>query len=254
MRKFKESGCLQDESFRKGKLWLITAAGCDGTLTITSKNKPAVAIKFSAGDCAILACEGQVNSIDSTNALIQTLSFQQLCKLQSFIDECQNVPSQPSATALPNYGFWPLSTPVNVNQHHKLELDFNFLSQFSSGMDMGCVTRILRGSEEYSLVRYLLQVSDSINDLDTISARYGLSPSHFRRLMRNALGNGVKAELNKWRLTRALLASFQEEKRLTDTAMNYGYASLSHFSTDVRKLFGLSHREIKQSIINGTIK
>lgn len=254
MEKVTATGWLQDESFRKGKLWLITAVDDDGEMTIAFKNKPTVTISVSAGDCAILACEGRVVSIDCRKVGMQTLSFQQICKLQAFIDECQNVPCQPSASTLPEYGYWPLLCPVSITPENELALDFYFLSQFSSGMEMGSVSRILRNSEEYALVRYLLQVSGSLSDLDAISARYGLSPSHFRRLMRNALGNGVKAELKKWRLTRALLASFQEEKRLTDTAMNYGYASLSHFSTDVRKLFGLSHREIKQSIINETMK
>jgi len=254
MRKVTASGCLQDESIRKGKLWLVTAAGGEGKVNLSFKNTDRITINVTAGDYAILACEGRFHSLDSDNVIMHRLCFQQLCKLQAFIDECLNVPSQPSTTPSAQYGYWPLSTAVTINDQHQLVLDFEFLSQFSSGMEMGNVTRILRKSEEYSLVRYLLQVSDSLNDLDSISARYGLSPSHFRRLMRKALGNGVKAELKKWRLTRALLASFQEEKRLTDTAMNHGYASLSHFSTDVRKLFGLSHREIKQSIINRNIK
>ncbi len=241
-----------NKNYFRAKLWLVEANQRDARVAVSLKNKPPVIFELEKGTSGLLACEGKTEHLYYNGAVLTPLSFQQLCKLQAFIDE--SLCYAQSTAEERSCGFWPLSTPFSVSNDSELTLDFYFLSQFLSGMEMGEVSTILRQSEEYALIRYLLQVSDTQSNLDSISARYGLSPSHFRRLMRNALGNGVKAELKKWRLTRALLASFQDEKRLTDTAMNYGYASLSHFSTEVKKLFGMSHRQIKQSIINESMK
>jgi AraC-like DNA-binding protein len=75
-----------------------------------------------------------------------------------------------------------------------------------------------------------------------LGERYGLSKSHFNRLCREVLGNGVKHELRLWRATEAMLEVFDRREALTAIAYDHGFSSPSHFSREVKELFGVSPR------------
>lgn len=97
----------------------------------------------------------------------------------------------------------------------------------------------LRRTEAYSMVTFLLQEGQG-KKLEALSARYGVSAGHFRRLFRAELGCSPKSELNDWRLAKAVLAVIERQHSVTEVAMAHGYASPSHFSNEVKKTLGLS--------------
>lgn len=68
----------------------------------------------------------------------------------------------------------------------------------------------------------------------------------FRRLSRRALGNTAKSALRDWRLGQALFELINGDNNLTTIAMNHGYASLSHFSNEVKEVIGVSPRNLKK--------
>ncbi|MEX3846704.1 helix-turn-helix domain-containing protein [Paraburkholderia sp. BR10882] len=105
----------------------------------------------------------------------------------------------------------------------------------------------LRAQETYGLVRFLLDESVGITSIAALSQRYGVSESHFRRLCRQALGNGLKLELRRWRAAMAVLDVVGGSESLTDLATRHGFSSSSHFSREIRNLFGFSPRQVRRS-------
>lgn len=99
---------------------------------------------------------------------------------------------------------------------------------------------LLRHNESYGLVRFLLEQGTHSEKLITLARRYGVSVSHFRRLCHQALGTAAKPALRGWRTAQALLNMSLEDSSLTDVALEFGFASSSHFSKEIRDLVGYS--------------
>jgi AraC-like DNA-binding protein len=116
--------------------------------------------------------------------------------------------------------------------------------------DFDCFAAVLRSTEYYKLVQFLLgqPASQTMQDL---SAIYGLSYSHFRKLCREALGRGGKAEFQQWRNVRAVLDMVdmgEQGGSLTDVALRQGFASSSHFSDAMKNQFGISPRYLMRAL------
>lgn len=105
--------------------------------------------------------------------------------------------------------------------------------------------QLLRRTETYSLVKYLVAETTSHTSLNELCQSYGLSYSHFRRVCRNALGGKVKAEICHWRLARAVLEVLEGKTDITTIAYKYGYSSSSHFSAEVKAVMGKTLREMR---------
>lgn len=102
------------------------------------------------------------------------------------------------------------------------------------------VRDFLRSQESFWLVQYLLSEFSDLRTVQALGDRYGLSSSHFRRVCRRVLGNSLKNELRQWRAVNAVLDVMGSDQCLTDIAMNNGYASSSHFSREIKAMFGIS--------------
>ncbi|WP_130833463.1 helix-turn-helix domain-containing protein [[Erwinia] mediterraneensis] len=240
---------------RKENIGYLIADPVEGVELLFSWRKQKQQIKkIPAGECGIIALSPLKLDILQGSLTYSELDFASLCKLQAFIDASQKrniVPDRPTP-----WGYVPLEEGLSFQTlNDKLDIWFLEYSLQQSG-EACAIADFFRCSESYRLIRFLLDESEKNRPLREISARYGLSSSHFRRLTRYALGNNTKTELRNWRVIRALLASIGTEKkqRLTDTAIEYGYASLSHFSGEVKSLFGASPRKLKNSINNDAIK
>jgi len=98
----------------------------------------------------------------------------------------------------------------------------------------------VRAQESYELVRFLLAERLRFRTVGELAIRYGLSESHFRRLCRQVFGCGLKHELMRWRAAAGALAFVEERRNMTDIAIGNGFATASHFSRDVKSLFGIS--------------
>ncbi|KVD78006.1 AraC family transcriptional regulator [Burkholderia sp. ABCPW 14] len=104
----------------------------------------------------------------------------------------------------------------------------------------------LRSQETYGLVRFLLGERLSNKTIPELSERYGVSESHFRRLCKQALGKSLKRELRQWRAATALLDVVEGQQSMTQLAMSHGFASPSHFSQEIKNLFGLSPGQFRR--------
>ncbi|MGC3030455.1 AraC family transcriptional regulator InvF [Burkholderia sp. DN3021] len=172
---------------------------------------------------------------------VRPLKLKVFSKLLAFIDEANGVEA-----AGAEFAAWSLLSheEPSVWQERK-RCEYWFLLQmleepasFSPFLDL------LRHSESYWLVRFLLAQSTGSNTLQDLGQRYGVSYSHFRRLCRHALGSAAKTELRDWRMARSMLDVVEGRESLTQVALMHGYASSSHFSNEIKGLLGMSPRSL----------
>lgn len=176
---------------------------------------------------------------------LRPLRLEVLSKLLVFIDEAQNIVDFDTDSI--HWALLPV-LDVTVWQDRKC-CEYWFVQQMLDPSPMfDHLLALLRRSESYWLVRYLLVQSTCNSTLQALGQRYGISYSHFRRLCRHALGCAAKSELRDWRMARSLLDVAEGQENLTLVAIKHGYASSSHFSNEIRKLLGVSPRELSNII------
>lgn len=107
--------------------------------------------------------------------------------------------------------------------------------------------RHLARTESYGLMRFLLDEGGE-NTVAALAQRYGLSSAQFHRRCRQVLGRPLKRELRIQRAARALLAYPGRARSFTYLAADHGYASLSHFCTDVKSLIGCSPLSVYRAV------
>lgn len=110
----------------------------------------------------------------------------------------------------------------------------------------------IRNVESYWIAHFLLsQVmnEDKENDSHKIgnaSKIYGVSESYFRKLCHHAFTRGPKKQLRLWRAAHSALQLIEKDNSIAVIAGNNGYASSSHFSSEIKSLFGITPREFKK--------
>lgn len=128
-----------------------------------------------------------------------------------------------------------ISTLLNP-QGHKLESLFSFI----------------RSLESYWISYFLLsQMMDEDKEGDYqkisyVSKTYGVSESYFRKLCNDAFTQGPKKQLRLWRAAHSALQLIEKDNSISTIAGNNGYSSSSHFSYEIKTLFGITPREFKK--------
>lgn len=222
----------------------LTRSGADGC-DIRVNDKESTKVFTLAGEQqGLLALAPATLTVERGQFEYLFLDFTHLAKLQVFIDKSQNRESEHRPRTLFGY------VPAELDAHPTpKDIEYWLLNQaLYRAQGLTLFSDVLRQSEWYALVAFLFDAyrTNSSQRLQILCLRYGLSVSHFRRLSRRALGNTAKAALRDWRLGQALLELIDGENNLTTIAMNHGYASLSHFSNDVKDVLGMSPRNLKK--------
>lgn len=159
-----------------------------------------------------------------------------LVKLQVFIDQGMSFERARSAAA--PWAALPLAAGVSASR--TLLESWYIDCALRADPAYQRFAEVLRQNQDYWLVRFLLEQGTTSEKLIGLAKRYGVSVSHFRRLCHQALGCAAKPELRDWRTAKALLSMIGGECSLTDVALEFGYASSSHFSKEVRELLGVA--------------
>lgn len=166
----------------------------------------------------------------------QPIAQAPLVKLQVFIDLgnalIEQRPSQAPWAALP--------VAYSAVQSEQAIERWYIEQAMAGGVAYQAFAGVLRHTESYGLVRFLLEQGTHSEKLTTLAQRYGVSVSHFRRLCRQALGTSAKPALRGWRTAQALLNMSLQDGSLTDVALEFGFASSSHFSREIRELVGFT--------------
>jgi AraC-like DNA-binding protein len=105
----------------------------------------------------------------------------------------------------------------------------------------------LARTESYGLMQFLLEEGADLS-VAALAERYGLSSAQFHRRCRQVLGRPLKRELRIMRAARALLDYPGRARSFTYLAADHGYASLSHFCTDIKSLIGHSPLSVYRAV------
>lgn len=220
-------------------VWYVMKEQNPGVEVAVSANGNEEIIKIE-NDGLLMLEKGRV-TVKKGRLIYRRLNYEILSKLLAFIDialksneQCRNEEKLQYITILDK---------LLLTDKSKSEKWFIQSVLISDG-NLCCLHKLLRRTECYKIVRYLLSNTTSNINLHTLGKIYGLSYSHFRRLCRTALGGKVKAELCNWRLVRCVLETIEGESDMTTIAHKYGYSSSSHFSADVKNKLGKSPREL----------
>lgn len=164
------------------------------------------------------------------------LSETRLVKLQVFFDLSDALMGQ-----RPNHASWAMLPVTYETVRSERTLERWYIEQaMSASPAYHAFAGMLRHTESYGLVRFLLEQGTRSEKLTDLAQRYGVSVSHFRRLCRQALGSAAKPALRSWRTAQALLNMSLRDCSLTDVALEFGFASSSHFSREIRELVGFT--------------
>lgn len=98
---------------------------------------------------------------------------------------------------------------------------------------------------------FLAQVMDGDRETDTYKIYnaykdYGVSESHFRKLCHSTFSCGPKKQLRMWRAAQSALQLIEKENSIAMIAGDNGYSSSSHFSSEIKKIFGITPKEFKK--------
>ncbi len=93
------------------------------------------------------------------------------------------------------------------------------------------------------LISYL---DEKKSNIAQIGERYGVSGTHFRRLCKRYLGNCGKSQLRSWRAASSILTTLSTDESLTQIAVDNGFSSASHFSNEIKTLFGITPTEFRR--------
>ncbi|HJY35981.1 MAG TPA: AraC family transcriptional regulator, partial [Steroidobacteraceae bacterium] len=84
-------------------------------------------------------------------------------------------------------------------------------------------------------------------DLESAARRAGLSPYHFLRLFANIVGVTPHQYLLRSRLRRAARALAEDDRPVSDIALDVGFADLSNFVRTFHRAAGVSPRGFRQA-------
>ncbi|VVD64270.1 Invasion protein InvF [Pandoraea iniqua] len=221
-------------------VWFVRQTTGDLSLALQPAHaSQSTRVTLPAGYCGLLMFgRGQMRAVGGT-LHYHALHCDVLVKLLAFMDEArvagpcdaERHESTPTLHCVPVDAFWT----------DRRQCEIWFLSQLAAPSDAFCtMLSVLRRGESYKLVRFLLSRSHTGGTLRHMCAKYGVSYSHFRRLCRCALGESAKIVLRDWRMARSMLEVAQGSDSYTEIALRNGYASSSHFSTEIKELIGMS--------------
>lgn len=198
---------------------------------------------LAANQGVLLACSDAELRMVSGDAYVRRLGVINFSKLLAFIDQVGPA-AQASSEVLGGFVALDLAPEHAINRR---TLEYWFIRQVIDGSpSFEGLKTFLRHLENYWLVKYLVSEASQQKNVSDLGDEYGLSYSHFRRVCKAALGNSVKSELKVWRAARSLLDVVGGRETMTEIAIKHGYASSSHFSTEIKNLFGLSPRAIME--------
>lgn len=114
------------------------------------------------------------------------------------------------------------------------------------------IAPFIRNLESYWLAYFLLSQAmnegPEKNSCSVYNAHkaYGVSESQFRKLCYDVFSRGPKKQLCLWRAAHSALQLIEKKKSVSAIAHMNGYASSSHFASELKTLFGITPREFKK--------
>lgn len=220
----------------------IVAMACHATtLRIAMPGGVDLALDLAAGERALIVATDDASLVGSLQFAPFDLS--RVVRMFAFFEHCNR---RTDITDAP----WPQVTVCRSwRQLEDTDDALSWMIDIIAGdaPELPVLRQVWRQSEIYQLVRFVLS-NDAGENIDDMAQRYGLSVSHFRRKCRRVFDRPLKQELRILRAARALLGYPASARSITRLAEDHGYASPSHFCSEIKSLVGIAPRDIFRAV------
>ncbi|WEJ85273.1 helix-turn-helix domain-containing protein [Kluyvera intermedia] len=204
----------------------------------------------------MLATLGEMKLCFSGEWVVETRSMSQVTTLFSFLDyqaKCRESNNDAIEAQRNVILHTDIHLALTVPDEHKTLMAL-FISSMLNPQDhcLESLFSFIRNVESYWISHFLLsQVMNEDKECDThkiynASRIYGVSESYFRKLCHRAFTRGPKKQLRLWRAANSALQLIENDQSIATIAGDNGYASSSHFSSEIKSLFGITPREFKK--------
>lgn len=215
------------------------------------------AVAFDAiRHAVIIATLSEMHLCFSGEWLVEVMSMSQATTLFSFLDYQAKCPEANGENIVGQDNVMLLTAShlvLRVEQDNK-SLMALLISSLLDPQDrrLESLFTFVRNVESYWIAHFLLsQVMNEDKESEThkiynASRIYGVSESYFRKLCHHAFTRGPKKQLRLWRAANSALQLIENDQSIATIAGDNGYASSSHFSSEIKSLFGITPREFKK--------
>ena len=128
-------------------------------------------------------------------------------------------------------------------KHLREEMIFYILCGSCGQQFLQSVIRIQQADEIYEVNSWIKKNFRNSFTVEELAEQKNMSVSLFHQKFKNAVGMGPLQCQKRLRLTEARRLMLDENKNVTEAAMEVGYESVSQFIRDYRKMFGQSPKE-----------
>ncbi|WP_224653923.1 helix-turn-helix domain-containing protein [Pectobacterium versatile] len=214
------------------------------------QNYASASAVLATQDSMVLRLQGEwiveIFPISQITTLFSFLDYQE--KTCSRVSDSDNDATKNPATMTSKRCFFSL-VENEKNNFFDMVISYRLRQNESSIDDMFA---FVRNIESYWIASFLLsQLMSDDKSRDThklynVCKIYGVSESYFRKLCNNAFSCGPKKQLRLWRAAYSALQLIEKDNSISMIAGDNGYASSSHFSSEIKSLFGITPREFKK--------
>ena len=139
-------------------------------------------------------------------------------------------------------------------KHIRREIIFSVLCGSCGQQFLQSIVRIQQAGEIYEVNSWIKQNFRNSFTVEELAEKRNMSVSQFHQKFKNAVGMGPLQCQKRLRLTEARRLMLDENKNVTEAALEVGYESASQFTRDYRKMFGLPPKEDIASLRGGLEK
>ncbi|RJG00885.1 helix-turn-helix domain-containing protein [Noviherbaspirillum sedimenti] len=135
-----------------------------------------------------------------------------------------------------------------LEKHLKREMVYNIVTGPYGSSFVQDILRIRNARDIYSTNDWIRSNYKSVFAVDELAEQLNMSVTSFHRKFKAAIGMGPLQCQKQLRLVEARRLMLDEDFNVTDVALEVGYESLSQFSREYRKMFGLPPQKDIRSI------
>lgn len=130
-----------------------------------------------------------------------------------------------------------------MEKHIKQEIIFYILCGSCGSQFLQSVINVQQAGEIYEVNSWIKENFRNSFTVEELAEKRNMSVSLFHQKFKNAVGMGPLQCQKRLRLTEARRLMLDENKNVTEASLEVGYESVSQFTRDYRKMFGMAPKE-----------
>lgn len=130
-----------------------------------------------------------------------------------------------------------------LGKHIKREIVFFILCGSCGNLFLQSIINIQQAGEIYEINSWIKENFSNSFTVEELAEKWNMSVSLFHQKFKSAVGMAPLQCQKRLRLTEARRLVLDENRNVTEASLEVGYESVSQFTRDYRKMFGLKPKE-----------